>query len=121
MTVREALAEGRKVLTGCETETPYLDASLLLSNACGISRERLYMNLPEELEFGNLKTFRASMNRRTAGEPVAWIVGIKEFWGLEFSVGPGVLCPRPDSEILIETALEIMDEQGRQKPGGMTS
>jgi release factor glutamine methyltransferase len=49
------------------------------------------------------------MKRRTAGEPVAWIVGVKEFWGLEYAVGPGVLCPRPDSEILIESVLEIMD------------
>ena len=112
MTVREALAEGREALAEHETETVYLDCSLLLAHACGISRERLFMNLSDELGAVPLTGFRKAMQRRIAGEPVAWIVGVKEFWGLEFSVGPGVLCPRPDSEVLIETALEIMDSFG---------
>jgi len=111
MTIREALAEGRSALAGCDTDTPQLDSSLLLSFACGISRERLYMNLPEELEKSRLELFRTLMRRRGSGEPVAWILGSKEFWGLDFKVGPGVLTPRPDSEILIESALEIMDRK----------
>ncbi len=110
MTIREALKEGRSSLSGCDTETPQLDTSLILSHACGISREKLYMELPEELTRENLEIFRTDINRRISGEPVAWITGIKEFWGFDFSVGPGVLCPRPDSEILIESALEIMDK-----------
>ena len=112
MTVREALAEGREALAEHETETVYLDCSLLLAHACAVSRERLYMNLGEALDDADLTTYRLSMERRIAGEPVAWIVGVKEFWGLEFSVGTGVLCPRPDSEVLIETTLEIMDSFG---------
>ena len=113
MTIREALNEGRSALTlsGCDTQTPQLDTSLLLAHACGISRERLYMELPEELDEKRLGLFKASMKRRISGEPVAWITGTKEFWGLDFSVGPGVLCPRPDSEILIESALEIIDKK----------
>lgn len=114
MTVREALSEGRKSLIECDTETPQLDASLLLSHACGITRERLYMELPEDLEESTLKVFRDLMNRRVSGEPVAWILGVKEFWGLDFAVGSGVLCPRPDSEILIESALEIMDKKEKK-------
>jgi release factor glutamine methyltransferase len=109
MTFREALAEGRAALKGHETDTPYLDASLLLAHTCSLSRERLYMELSVEVKAVQLAEFRAAMKRRIAGEPVAWIVGAKEFWGLEYAVGPGVLCPRPDSEILIESVLEIMD------------
>ena len=116
MTVREALTEGRKALTGYDTETPHLDSSLLLAHACAVSRERLYMNLGEALDNTDLTTYRQSIERRIAGEPVAWIVGIKEFWGREFSVGPGVLCPRPDSEVLIEASMEIMD--GYDSGGG---
>lgn len=109
MTVREALAEGCSALNGHETDTPYLDASLVLGHACGLSRERLLMELSEELEEEHLAVYRTAMNRRVAGEPVAWIIGVKEFWGLEYAVGPGVLCPRPDSEVLIEKTLEIME------------
>ncbi|RKX89781.1 MAG: peptide chain release factor N(5)-glutamine methyltransferase [Spirochaetes bacterium] len=116
MTIREALREGWSALTGSDTETPQLDTSLLLSHACGISREKLYMDLPEELDEKRLELFRANMKRRISGEPVAWIIGNKEFWGLDFKVGPGVLCPRPDSEILIESALEIM---GKKKSGSL--
>ena len=113
MTVREALFEGRRALEGHETDTPALDASLLLAHSRGLSRQKLYMELGDELGEEELISFRKSMDRRLSGEPVAWIVGTREFWGLDFAVGPGVLCPRPDSEILIESALEIMD--------GMTS
>ncbi|RKX96973.1 MAG: peptide chain release factor N(5)-glutamine methyltransferase [Spirochaetes bacterium] len=116
MTIREALREGWSALTGSDTETPQLDTSLLLSHACGISREKLYMDLPEELDEKRLELFRANMKRRISGEPVAWIIGNKEFWGLDFKVGPGVLCPRPDSEILIESALEII---GKKKSGSL--
>ncbi len=116
MTIREALKEGRSSLSGYDTETPQLDTSLILSHACGISRERLYMELPDELNEERLEIFRSGIKRRLSGEPVAWITGNKEFWGLDFKVGPGVLCPRPDSEILIESALEIM---GKKKSGSL--
>ena len=117
MTVREALAEGRSLLSDCDTETPQLDTSLLLAHACGISREQLYMDLPEEIEEEKLEVFNELIKRRISGEPVAWLLGYKEFWGIEFKVGPGVLCPRPDSEILIESALEIMDRMEKKNDG----
>jgi release factor glutamine methyltransferase len=114
MTIREALAEGRSALRGCDTDTPHLDASLLLAHACDTSRERIYMELPEILENKRLEVYREMLKRRVSGEPVAWITGIREFWGLEFSVGPGVLTPRPDSEILVESALEFMKKMERR-------
>lgn len=110
MTIREALAEGHTVLEEHETQTPHLDASLLLAHAHDTSREKLYMELGESCSESVLESYRGALKRRLSGEPVAWIIGIKEFWGMNFRVGPGVLCPRPDSEILVEAALERMEE-----------
>lgn len=107
MTIRDALSESRNSLYG--TDTPELDTSLLLSHAMGISREQLYMRLSDEINTEVLSVFRNAVERLNAGEPAAWVTGVKEFAGFEFSVGPGVLCPRPDSEVVCETALELMD------------
>ncbi len=90
------------------TDTPELDASLLLAQACNKDRARLYMELKEEMKESEHLSYRQMINRRREGEPVAWITGLKEFWGLNFYVGPGIFCPRPDSETLVETALDFM-------------
>ena len=107
MTVREALRQGRAVLG--QLETAALDSSLILAHSCGMSREKLYMELSSPVSPKAAEAYKAALARRTDGEPVAYITGRKEFWGLGFQVGPGVLCPRPDSEILIETVLKEMD------------
>jgi len=112
MTIREALAEGRFAMKRHESGTPELDTSLLLANACKLDREHLYMRLSESLDDTVVEKYRFAMKRRVSGEPVAWIIGRKEFWGRDFSVGPGVLCPRQDTETLIEAALKAMDEYG---------
>jgi len=112
MTIREALAEGRLAMKRHEGGTAGLDASLLLAHACGLDREHLYMCLSEGLGNTAVEKYRLAVRRRIFGEPIAWIIGKKEFWGREFFVGPGVLCPRPDTETLIEAALKTMDEYG---------
>ncbi|RLW69987.1 MAG: protein-(glutamine-N5) methyltransferase, release factor-specific [spirochete symbiont of Stewartia floridana] len=108
MTRHEALAEGRNMLPLHVTDTPELDASLLLAHACSTDRARLYMELKEEMRESEHLSYRQMLNRRREGEPAAWITGLKEFWGLNFHIGPGVFCPRPDSEIVVETALDFM-------------
>lgn len=112
MTIREALAEGRFAMKQHESSTAELDTCLLLANACKLDKEHLYMRLSESLDDTVVAKYRLAMRRRVSGEPVAWILGRKEFWGRNFSVGPGVLCPRPDTETLIEAALNTMDEYG---------
>ncbi len=106
MTIGQALSKGRNILNSLECGTIALDVSLLLAHAMKISREELYMKLPEELPAEQERCFIKLLERRRNNEPVAWIVGRKEFWGRNFKVGPGVLTPRPDSEVLIEKALE---------------
>lgn len=88
------------------SDTPRLDAELLMAHALGISRDRLLLDLPGLKE---PDTFAALLKRRMTCEPVAHIIGEKEFWGLPFRVSGDVLIPRPDSELLIEQAVRIFE------------
>lgn len=98
-TLRQAAQELETV-----SETPRLDAELLMAHVLGISRQDLLLNLPKlDVPDG----FSTLLERRKAHEPVAHIVGEREFWSLPFQVSADVLIPRPDSEILIETAAQI--------------
>ncbi|GAB5487425.1 MAG: peptide chain release factor N(5)-glutamine methyltransferase [Parasphingorhabdus sp.] len=89
------------------SDTPRLDAELLLAHALGMSREQLLLDLPK---LTTPDAFVALIDRRTRSEPIAHIIGTKEFWGFEFAVSPDVLIPRPDSELLIEQAVQIFAE-----------
>ena len=82
-------------------ETPRLDAELLLAHALGITREQLLLGEPRPVP----GAFRELLDRRLAGEPLAYITGARAFWTIEVEVGPGVLVPRPDSETLLEAAV----------------
>lgn len=86
------------------SETARLDAELLMAHALGISRSELLLNLPK---LAVPDGFSALLERRKSHEPIAHILGEREFWSLPFQVSPDVLIPRPDSEILIETAVGI--------------
>ncbi|MEL6874170.1 MAG: peptide chain release factor N(5)-glutamine methyltransferase [Pseudomonadota bacterium] len=86
------------------SDTPRLDAELLMAHALGIAREQLLLDLPG---LDEPDSYSALLERRMACEPVAHIIGEKEFWGLPFRVSGDVLIPRPDSELLIEQAVRI--------------
>jgi len=85
------------------SDTPRLDAELLMAEALHIDRDRLILNPPDR---DPPKRFQTMLKRRLKGEPVAYITGRRAFWNIELHVGPGVLIPRPDSEVLISSALE---------------
>jgi len=85
------------------SDTPRLDAELLMAHALGVERERLLLDPPQGPVPAAFETLVA---RRLAHEPVAYIVGHRAFWTIDLVVGPGVLIPRPDSETLIEAAVE---------------
>lgn len=112
MTLREALAEGTEGLLGGPSDSPFLDASLLLAAAVGVSRDALLARLPEEASPAALGAYRAALSRRAVGEPVAYILGYKEFYGRNFLVDRRVLVPRPDTELLVEAALEALPPPG---------
>jgi release factor glutamine methyltransferase len=83
-------------------ESPRLDAQLLIAHALGKSRLELYLQFDYPLDETELARARELVRRRAAREPVAYILGKKEFAGREFKVAPGVLIPRPDTEVLVD-------------------
>jgi len=85
-----------------------LDAALLLAEAAGISREKLYTHADHLLDEEQSRRYFEFLARRQNGECTAYILGRKEFWGLDFAVAPAVLVPRPDTEILVEAALSLL-------------
>ncbi|RSV42328.1 peptide chain release factor N(5)-glutamine methyltransferase [Sphingomonas sp. ABOLD] len=101
MTVRAALADAARQLEAV-SDTPRLDAELLMAHALGTSRDMLLLG---RLDDPAPETFAALLARRRTHEPIAYITGTRAFWTIDLAVGPGVLIPRPDSETLIETAL----------------
>lgn len=107
MRAREALSAAAARLAG--SETPRLDAELLMAHAMGMERERLLLS---HLDNEAPASFEALVARREKGEPVAYILGHRAFWTIELEVGPGVLVPRPDSETLIEAAIAHFGEEG---------
>lgn len=82
-----------------------LDAELLLAEVLQLDRVGLYLNYDRPLEAGELAAYRQLVGRRARREPVAYILERSEFWSLPFEVCPGVLIPRPDTEVLVEEAL----------------
>lgn len=104
-TVRELLSAGITELNGTST-TPRLDAELLLSFVTGLQRIRFIADPELVVEPTIESRYRELLGRRRQYEPIAYILGVKEFFGLDFEVSPAVLVPRPETEILVETALK---------------
>jgi release factor glutamine methyltransferase len=92
-------------------DNPRLEAEVLLAHLLGIDRMGLYLNYDTPLKEGERAVYREMIQRRTAGEPVAYIIGQKEFWSLKFAVSPDCLIPRPETEHLVEEAVRIGKEQ----------
>ncbi len=100
--VRVALNEAARTLEPV-SDSPRLDAELLMAHALGVTREGMILrHIGDPAPAG----FEGLMARRLSHEPVAYITGSRAFWTIELAVGPGVLIPRPDSETLLEAALE---------------
>jgi len=110
MTIREALATARAALSTVSADLSSLDASLLLAQVLNMSRSSLIAAGAEPLGEASLAAFRTLVERRLAGECTAYILGRKEFYGLDFQVNPAVLVPRPDTETLVDAALDVIRE-----------
>ena len=100
-------------LKGHGSDSPRLDAEVLLAQALGRQRIELYTTF-EELPGDDVRTaFRELVRRRAEGTPVAYLVGRREFYSLSFRVTPDVLIPRPETELLVVAAL-IWSDKGRE-------
>lgn len=103
--IARALADASRQLSET-SDTARLDAELLMAEALHIDRDKLLLSPPDrEIP----KRFWTMVKRRLKGEPVAYITGRRAFWNIDLHVGPGVLVPRPDSEVLIASAIEHFD------------
>lgn len=90
--------------------TPRLDAELLLSRVLNLAKVQLYVNFETILTETQLGDFRELVRRRSKYEPVAYILGEKEFYGLKFKTGPAALIPRPETEHLVDEAIRLVKE-----------
>src|SRR6202047_930955 len=106
MNIRTALKEGIAHLSAAQVPSHILAAELLLMHALGRDRSWLYSHPEEIVTPVTAEKYLALISRRAAGEPTQYLTGKQEFWGLEFEVTPAVLIPRPETEHVIEVALD---------------
>ncbi|AHC15572.1 peptide chain release factor N(5)-glutamine methyltransferase [Salinispira pacifica] len=106
LSLSRAVQLGRSLLPAGPYDSPGLDALILLCHSMNISKEQYYARMQDSLPQAAGELYARALERRISGEPVAYILGFKEFYGLEFRVNPGVLIPRPDTEILVDWVLE---------------
>ena len=106
-TTRDALSAAVPALAAAGCESPRLDAELLLADAMGIDRGALVTELARGIPPAEARRFGESVRRRLAREPVAYILGRKGFRHIELAVDSRVLIPRPETELLVEVALEL--------------
>lgn len=113
-TIQRVLSWTTDYFRGKGVDTPRLDAEVLLGHVLKKERIYLYVHFDEPIEPAELAAFREAVKRRAAREPVAYIIGQKEFMGLPFKVTHATLVPRPDTEILVQAAVDAL----RARPSG---
>ena len=113
MTVLEVLKLAADHFQKHGSESARLDAEVLLAHTLGLRRIDLYLKFDRPLSEAELSKYRALTAKRAKGEPVAYLVGHKEFMGLDFVVNPAVLVPNPDTEVLVQRAVELARDAGR--------
>lgn len=101
---------------GKGSASPRLDAELLAAHALGTTRVRLYVDWGKMLDASELAALRELVRRRAAAEPVAYILGVREFWSMTFRVNRDVLVPRPETEHTVEAVLNLVVEDGMASP-----
>ncbi|MEW9123827.1 MAG: peptide chain release factor N(5)-glutamine methyltransferase [Thermotaleaceae bacterium] len=115
MTVGETLKNAADQLSEKKARTPLLDAEVLLCAVLKLDRLYLYIQRNRQLTEKEEEDFKSMLTKRLEGMPVQYILGHQEFMGLDFYVEEGVLIPRPDTEILVETVLGWVKEKGLSK------
>ena len=112
-TLRRALMNGIDLLHRVGIESAQLDVQVLICHALGLQRNDLYLQFDRPLTLAQEAHFENLLQRRLQREPVAYITGSKEFWSLDFAVDRTVLIPRPETELLVELAIEFVKPNAR--------
>ena len=108
MNYYRVLLEAEKNLKSIFIKNSRLDSEILLSKSLKISRENILVNLNRKISKKNFNYFKKLIERRKKNEPIAYIVGYKEFWKRKFKVNNDVLIPRPDTEFMVEESLRLI-------------
>lgn len=108
MKVGDALREGKVRLRDAELDLSELEAESLLQHTLGLDRAGLFRDLGQPIGDDRLATYRALLDRRCAHEPTAYIIGHREFFGLDLRVTPAALIPRPETETLVQSAIDFV-------------
>ncbi len=116
LTIATALREGAELLRRAAIANDLLDAQTLLAESLGRDRTWLIINYREPLDDEAHHRYRLLIERRAAGEPLQYIIGRQEFFGLDFEVGPAVLIPRPETELIVEEAIRIASREDWPAP-----
>ena len=115
MNYQEALSKGTKILKSSNIKSFNLDSEILLASSLKLDRTRLLLNLNNKINKNQKQIFFNFIKRRKENEPIAYILGFKEFWKKSFKINKSVLIPRPDTEILVEQILkEIKKNETKQ-------
>ena len=109
MTLAQALHRAEELLRAEGIEDSWLEAEVLLRHALGLDRHALFARLHEPIALDQEAAYQALLERRLAREPTAYILGRREFYGLELECTPAALVPRPETELLVEEALRIAE------------
>jgi len=115
MQLRETLQSGLRTLLDHQVPSAQLAAELLLMHVLVCDRSFLYSHPEKDIAQETIDRYFALISERSTGKPTQYITGHQEFWGLDFEVTPDVLIPRPETEHVVETVLELLDRHGRAK------
>jgi len=107
VTAAEALRDARRRLDEAGIEDAALEAEVLLRHVLALDRAHLFAHIDDDVEESALSAFQRLVDRRLTHEPAAYIVGHREFYGLDFETTPAALIPRPETELLVEEALRL--------------
>jgi release factor glutamine methyltransferase len=106
-TIKELLKVTTDYLEKKEIESPRLSAEILLAHQLDVDRVKLYLRFDQPLHDEEVTGYRSLIKRRLSREPIQYITGVQEFWSMDFTVGPQVMVPRPETELLVEHALAL--------------
>jgi release factor glutamine methyltransferase len=112
-TIGEAVHAAAQRLREAAEEDARLEAEVLLAHATGVDRTHVLARLHDQLAVEDTRAFDTLIARRAAREPLAYIVGRREFYGIDIICAPGALIPRPETEMLVDLALEEIERRGR--------
>jgi release factor glutamine methyltransferase len=116
-TIKELLKVSTEYFQGKDIDHPRLSAEVLLAHLLHIDRIQLYLDPDRPLQEEEVAGYRMLVKRRAGREPLQHIRGTQEFWSIDFLVGPDVLIPRPESELLVEQTVELLGQLGPTASG----